>query len=67
MLILSAILYIVIAALLCLRFFKSISLTRAAMLFFVVTVSANTLVVEILSLLRLLDRAPLYLLFQLVL
>ena len=67
MLILSAILYIVIAALLCLRIFKSISLSRAVMLFFVITVSANILVVEILSLLRLLDRAPLYLLFQLVL
>ena len=67
MLILSAILYIVIAGLLCLRVFRSLSLTRVVMLFFMLTVSVNILVVQVLSLLRLLDNPLLYLLVQFIL
>lgn len=64
MLIISSLLYLVLSLLLTLRVYGRISITRVVVFFFLVTVSLNILISELLSLASVLDRAWLFLLIQ---
>ena len=67
MLIFSALVYLILALLLSLRIFKSISFSRTVILFFLSVVTLNVLVVQGLSLLGLLHNRWFFLLLQFIL
>ena len=64
MLIISVLLYLVLSLLVSLRVFKHVSFAKTTAVFFLVTVTINVLVVQILSLINLLDQPWMFLVMQ---
>lgn len=66
MLIVSTLIYILLSSIIIIRFFGVLSLNKMIITFFICTVSCNIIIVEILSLFRLLSLSQLYMLVQVI-